>query len=139
MKYESLNTTELRDGMILNCHGALYRLTDGHLSRAHADGQTYAFTGEYLGLAPGYDYCSIPEAWRENWTIQGNHLARWAVVVQEDLTDGDLYEFDRPCLVKLDGNVLVQSRMIALNRRTVKVRGRVADSFNVDRADVLAL
>lgn len=95
--YTTLNTTELREGMIVNAHGLRCLLdTAPQLSRAHAGGQTYWCRALVLNRDE-VSNDSVPYGWtrprldngypddaaiargEHRWTIQGNQLAHWAV------------------------------------------------------------
>jgi hypothetical protein len=84
MKYTSLNSAQLSVGDIVVCHGGLFKITERHESKSHKNdyGPTWWTKSTFLGLADGFTQCSIPEAWRKDWNIQGNKLAYWTVCIK---------------------------------------------------------
>lgn len=107
--YNVLATPDLAPGMIVHCHGGRFRLTecfhdaDTAARRAEAlvqhnggratprtpdvlaveverERSLCAFKTVYLGPVDGAA-CDIPAGWIPDWTVQGNHNARWRVEV----------------------------------------------------------
>jgi hypothetical protein len=78
-KLTSANTHELASGNIVHCHGSRFELTTRNSA---ADGCVWFLT-KYLGAVTYADGSAaheiMPKHWRDDWTVQGNELARWTV------------------------------------------------------------
>lgn len=73
----ALNTFELVEGDIVLNHGCLFGLTKRHVAHDHIGPKRDVVWFETTMLHRFND--TIPQSWLP-WTIQGNELARWAVV-----------------------------------------------------------
>ena len=74
---------ELIIGDIVFCHGADFRITSIRESQGHnnLDICRPVYVCETECLNP--EQFHGPKSWAQEWTIQGNRLARWAVKVKE--------------------------------------------------------
>lgn len=70
---------ELEVGDEVLQHGGIFRVTS--IVKTTLDGEAiHANISKFVCLAPGEERCSIPEHWRADWNIQGNHRHRvWVV------------------------------------------------------------
>jgi hypothetical protein len=102
MKYRTLKSSELREGMIVNCHGMRCLIDQPiHSREVREYGQTHVFwtaarvlnRAEVSNAAVPYSFTRPAAQWIDGqgwtvpehtdadhrWTIQGNDNARWSV------------------------------------------------------------
>lgn len=77
-----LNTTQLRVGNIVHCHGSRFELIERNDDTPDSPRPVVWFRTKYLGpvrYRTGETCEVIPMHWREDWIVQGNKLATWGV------------------------------------------------------------
>lgn len=82
--YVSRNTHQLQIGDIVSTHGSLFRLTERHVDATALPCRPRVvvwFRTVYLGVDANLgNEESIPQHWRDDWTVQGTEWKSWAVV-----------------------------------------------------------
>ena len=72
-------SSELRRGDVVIVHGGRFELIEQ--IPCASDG-VFAWKTVDNGAHWDDQECSIPKHWRDNWTVQGNDLKDWAVLIE---------------------------------------------------------
>ena len=73
------NTFELNINDVVSSHGLLFKLTNKPSIKHPED--AVVFETMCLGFAQGCTHTNMPKHWQDSWTIQGNDLAIWEVII----------------------------------------------------------
>ena len=85
-KTESVSTHDLQNGDMIRFYGVVLELRDRkewgvtapHTEELH--GQVITFKTNIIDQTQNNGF--IPQSWLNDWTVQGNKLARWARIVR---------------------------------------------------------